>query len=135
MRIYDPNPNSRVWIYRSEKIPTLYASNVRMFFDSDHDGLLDNVDNCTLVANPDQRDTDHDGFGNACDPDLNNDGVVDYNDGLIFVERFQSSDADADFDGDGVVTWPDLQILIDRFFTAPGPSGIVPVVPPAPPAS
>jgi arylsulfate sulfotransferase len=132
LRIYDPNPDSRVWIYRSDKIPTLYASNVRMFFDSDQDGVLDNLDNCTFVANVDQRDTDQDGFGNICDPDLNNDGVVDYNDGLIFVQRFQSSDADADFDGDGVVTWPDLQILIDRYFTAPGPSGIGPVVAPPP---
>ena len=28
------------------------------------------------MANPDQRDTNGDGFGNACDADLNNDNIV-----------------------------------------------------------
>ncbi len=45
--------------------------------DQDGDGIADTVDNCTLASNPAQRDTDLDGYGNACDPDLNNDGVVD----------------------------------------------------------
>ena len=126
MRIYDTDPNARVWVYRSEKIPTLYASNVRMFFDSDFDGVLDDIDNCTFVANANQRDTDHDGFGNVCDPDLNNDGTIEYADWFYFQQRWNSADPDADLDGDGIVTWPDLQILVDRFFTRPGPSGLSP---------
>ena len=36
--------------------------------DSDGDGVLENVDNCPAVANPDQVDWDRDGAGNACDP-------------------------------------------------------------------
>jgi hypothetical protein len=32
------------------------------------DGVLDSVDNCTLVCNPDQADTDGDGVGDACAP-------------------------------------------------------------------
>ncbi len=35
--------------------------------DTDEDGVLDGVDNCPFVANPDQLDTDDDGFGDVCD--------------------------------------------------------------------
>ncbi|MEO1576160.1 MAG: M14 family zinc carboxypeptidase, partial [Pseudomonadota bacterium] len=35
--------------------------------DTDGDGVNDLVDNCTLIANADQRDSNGDGFGNACD--------------------------------------------------------------------
>ena len=44
--------------------------------DTDGDGVMDASDNCTLVANPDQIDTDGDGFGNRCDTDLDNDGIT-----------------------------------------------------------
>jgi hypothetical protein len=36
--------------------------------DSDADQLVDERDNCSLVANADQADTDRDGAGDACDP-------------------------------------------------------------------
>jgi len=35
--------------------------------DSDGDGLLDRVDNCREVPNPDQADRDEDGLGDPCD--------------------------------------------------------------------
>lgn len=129
LRVYDPNPASRMWVYRSERIPSLYPPFVRLVFDSDADGVLDSLDNCTLVANADQRDTDFDGFGNICDPDLNNDGVIEYIDYLYLGSVFGTANPLADLDGDGVVSWPDLQILVDRFLGAPGPSGLRPVVP------
>jgi hypothetical protein len=36
--------------------------------DVDGDGILNSVDNCPTVYNPDQKDTDGDSAGDACDP-------------------------------------------------------------------
>ena len=44
--------------------------------DTDGDGIADVLDNCSALHNPNQRDSNGDGFGNACDMDLNNDMVV-----------------------------------------------------------
>lgn len=91
--------------------------------DSDSDGVFDASDNCTLVENPDQVDADLDGFGNACDPDLNNDNVVNFLDLALFQPLFLSADPVADFNVDGSVNFLDLVILTNRFLGVPGPSG------------
>mgnify|MGYP001616241930 CR=1 FL=1 len=36
-------------------------------FDADNDGKADCIDNCPLISNPDQLDSDGDGKGNACE--------------------------------------------------------------------
>jgi hypothetical protein len=45
--------------------------------DSDGDQTGDNLDNCPIVANPDQLNTDGDSEGDACDADDDNDGFSD----------------------------------------------------------
>ncbi|MEM9056733.1 MAG: thrombospondin type 3 repeat-containing protein [Pseudomonadota bacterium] len=92
--------------------------------DSDSDGVENSSDNCTLVANADQRDTNGDGYGNACDPDITDDLAVNAQDLALFKAAFFSTDADADFDGDGFVNFVDLAVMKDFFFAPPGPSGV-----------
>jgi len=95
--------------------------------DSDADGLLNGVDNCRLVANSDQRDTNSDGYGNVCDPDFNNNGIVDSQDGALLKAAFGSGAfPDRDLNGNNIVDSQDGAILKARFGQAPGPSGFKP---------
>ena len=94
--------------------------------DYDSDGYPDTQDNCLLAANAPQRDTDADGYGNQCDADLNNDGVINFVDVGAMKSVFFTANADADLNGDGAVNFTDLGVLKDSVFGAPGPSGLVP---------
>ena len=64
------------------------AGLVKGGLDTDSDGVLDSSDNCVLVPNADQRDTNNDGFGNVCDADLDNDGVINFSDLGILKTAF-----------------------------------------------
>jgi hypothetical protein len=94
--------------------------------DQDDDGVADAQDNCTEILNSDQRDTDKDGYGNVCDPDLNNDGIVNFKDLGLLKGVFFETDPDADFNGDGRVNMLDLGTMKAFFFSPPGPSGLTP---------
>ena len=83
------------------------AGHVRIFKVS---GTNDNADNCPLVANADQLNTDGDAFGDGCDTDDDGDGVADTDDAfpLDANETLDTdsdgigNNADTDDDGDGV---------------------------------
>jgi len=94
--------------------------------DADGDGIDDAVDNCLGLANPGQQDTNGDGYGNLCDPDLNNDGVVNATDfNLLRAAFFKSgSGLDADLNQDGYVNFLDLAILRTKYDGVPGPSAL-----------
>ena len=57
------------------------------FLDTDGDCVREQIDNCPLVSNPDQLDTDSDGLGNACDPDDDNDTILDGDDNCPLVDN------------------------------------------------
>lgn len=70
--------------------------------DTDGDGIADDSDNCPLVPNPDQHDTDGDGQGDACDSDDDQDGLPDEVDPCPLDSTCPDSGNGGDEDGDGV---------------------------------
>ena len=80
--------------------------------DADGDGVCDpgapsggpsactGTDNCPNVANLSQTNTDIDGLGDACDPDDDNDGVLDGEDNCPLTANASQTDTDGDGLGD-----------------------------------
>ena len=89
--------------------------------DTDLDGIHDSADNCIQTPNPGQVDSNGDGYGNACDPDLDGDDDVDSADLALMKSAFFGSDADADLDSSGVVDFLDLGVMAAFYGGAPGP--------------
>jgi hypothetical protein len=101
--------------------------------DSDGDGVTDDIDNCTLVPNASQLDSDGDGYGNACDADFNNDGIVNINDFNRLKARLgitPVTDVVVDMDGNGAVNINDLNRVKSYIGHPPGPSALHPNCPP-----
>jgi hypothetical protein len=103
--------------------------------DQDGDDVHDFADNCTFVSNGDplveplnQIDSDGDGFGNVCDGDFNQDGVVGGTDFGLFVSCVgsESSVCQAlDMNGDGLVGGGgDFTEFVATFGQLAGPSGL-----------
>ncbi len=98
--------------------------------DADGDNVPDSVDNCTLLWNQDQRDSNEDGLGNACDADLDGDCSVNFGDLAALKAAFypRPYNPDADFNGDALVNFGDLATMKATFFNGPnpgpGPSGL-----------
>ena len=99
--------------------------------DTDFDGIADDSDNCIETPNgpiiPDaggnsQLDVNGDGYGNACDADLNDDGLVNGLDVGPFLQQFSTAGPDADFNGDFVVNGLDVGPFVSMFGQGPGPA-------------
>lgn len=100
--------------------------------DTDGDGVLNCVDNCPLVANPDQEDCDGDGIGDACsgEPDCNENGIPDSCDitagtsqdlnGNGIPDECEPS-CTGDINSDGVVNVSDLLAVINAWGPCPDP--------------
>ncbi len=68
--------------------------------DDDNDGISDVQDNCPLISNQGQMDSDGDSFGDACDTDDDNDGIPDGEDNCPFIANPDQEDEDTDGIGD-----------------------------------
>ena len=74
--------------------------------DTDDDSSCDYRDNCPLVPNPEQTNTDGDEMGDACDDDDDNDGVPDEEDNCPVVSNQGQADMDNDTVGDACDNCP-----------------------------
>ena len=80
--------------------------------DPDSDGVPLSTDNCPLLSNPDQIDTDANGSGNVCDIDDDGDGVIDTADAFP-LDSDESVDTDNDGAGNNADTDDDNDGLLD----------------------
>ncbi len=71
------------------------------YTDVDGDGVIDENDNCPLVANPNQVDHDSDLIGDACDDDDDNDGILDNLDDCANGKKNWTPSEATDYDMDG----------------------------------
>jgi len=89
--------------------------------DLDGDGLPNALDNCPLVFNPDQTDTDGDGIGDVCDKltsaDSDGDGVPDAVDNCPTMPN--PDRLDADHDGQGDVCDPETTFPLNIVIVSP----------------
>ena len=70
--------------------------------DSDGDNDPDVNDNCPSIHNPNQEDIDSDSLGDACDPDIDEDGILNEADDCDGpATHWDPTDPSLDRDGDG----------------------------------
>jgi hypothetical protein len=108
---------------------TAYAGPTPGGVDTDGDTVEDAFDNCVARANPTQVDTDHDGCGQFCDFDWNNNGVTQLGEVNLAASQFGTTCTPVgtcvcDFNQNGVCQLGEVNTISSSFGTKPGPSGI-----------
>jgi hypothetical protein len=87
-------------------LPLVGANKHAAANDADGDQIPDNLDDCPTITNADQQDQDGDRQGDACDWDLDGDGVANLGpagallDNCPLVPNADQQDANADGKGD-----------------------------------
>jgi len=69
------------------------------YADNDSDGFYDLIDNCPLISNPNQVDSNGDGIGDMCS-DIDDDGIIDAQDNCPVNYNPNQIDNDGDGIGD-----------------------------------
>ena len=114
------------YIYLDSQLIAVYD------YDQDGDGYADAMDNCINQPNgkinPNfgllaQSDSDQDGYGDVCDGDLDNNGIVNFGDINIILGLLDGNGPLADFDNNGVVNFGDINLMFGMLDKPPGPSG------------
>ena len=82
--------------------------------DRDADGISDVQDNCPDDANTSQTDLDGDGLGDACDSDIDGDGVLNIDDAFPY-DPAETTDTDGDGIGNNADPDDDNDGLTDSF--------------------
>ncbi len=82
--------------------------------DTDSDTVADFQDNCPSIANAGQENQDNDSMGDACDPDIDGDGVANGSDAFP-TDASEWSDNDSDGNGDNVDTDDDNDGMPDIY--------------------
>jgi hypothetical protein len=111
--------------------------------DTDSDGVLDPVDNCTVNPNGPllgacsaQQDGDGDGFGNSCDTDVDNNNATNSTDVSLTLTQAKAGGTllNYDFDCNGSTNSTDVSTVLaaSKAGAIPGPSCDHPVGTPCP---
>jgi hypothetical protein len=120
----DPNEPTRVMASASASAWQMKFHFICPYVNSDGDGVGDRIDNCSEDANTGQDDTDADGYGNICDADYDNSGIVGFPDFGEFVRAFGSTDMEKCHNEPipgCIVGFPDFGAFVAMFGSSPGP--------------
>ena len=102
----DPNDDNDPFIDAIDLCPYQMTQVNHPCGDADFDGVQDDEDNCLGAYNPDQKDSDGNGWADACDSDMDGDGMgIGDNCPMVF-NPFQA-DTDGDMFGNSCDKCPD----------------------------
>jgi hypothetical protein len=134
---YTPNPgyvgpdSFEYWVETGLVVDYGLVSINVINLDPDGDGVPNGQDNCSLVANPGQCDSDGDGFGNRCDGDLTGNGATNSQDAIVVRQQLGKPSVApvynaADLNCSGSVNAQDVTLFRQLLGKPPGPSGLAP---------